>query len=241
MSILATSIYYRLLHSMRVKQAIFFSTIFPLLLFVIFSSIWGGVQDPEYNYFLLTGIVGATLASEGLYAIGAVVKNYYDSKLIRFFRVTPINIVVHFLSMAISRLVFVSLTIFLLFILAFFMHGLQLSLSQMGFLVLGLVVGMLLFSAFGLMVSFANIREKGASSLFSSVYFILVFISNAYYPLKLINPGLNQFANVLPLNHLLNIIRGEDLLYSSIYCAVSTVVFALVFRFLFKRYQLIRS
>lgn len=239
MSILATSIYYRLLHSMRVKQAIFFSTIFPLLLFVIFSSIWGG-QDPEYNYFLLTGIVGATLASEGLYAIGAVVKDYYDSKLIRFFRVTPINIVAHFLSMVISRLVFVSLTIFLLFVLAFFMHGLQLSLSQMGFLALGLVVGMLLFSAFGLMVSFANLREKGASSLFSSVYFILVFISNAYYPLKLINPSLNTFANLLPLNHLLNIIRGEDLLYSGIYCVVSTLVFAFLFRLFFKRYQLVR-
>lgn len=240
MSLFAVSIYYRLLHDLRVKQAIFFSTAFPLLLFVLFTSIWGGSHDQEYNYRLLTGIVGATLTSEGLYAIGAVVRTYFESKLIRFFRVTPVNITLHFLSIVISRLIFLGVTALALMLLAFFMYGLTLSLQQMFFLGIGMIVGLTLFSALGLVISFADLKNKVSSGLVNFIYFILVFLSNAYYPLEVINPKLNQFANLLPVNHLLNLLRGTELWYSTWYCVIAVVLLAGVFSLLFSRYQLTR-
>ena len=240
MTLFLNSIYYRLLHDMRVKQAIFFSSVFPLLLFVMFTSIWGGSHDQEYNFFLLTGIMCATLASEGLYAIGAVVKNYYETKLIRFFRVTPINVLIHFLSIVLSRLIFVTITLVALLILAYFMYGLIISAGQFLQIYVGLVVGLIMFSSLGLMISFSSLKEQSSSGVVNFIFFVIVFLSNAYYPLELINPSLNSFADALPLNHLVNIARGEDLLISGAYCLIATVIFVFGFRFLFNRYQLTR-
>jgi len=240
MSLFTVSIYYRLLHDLRVKQAIFFSAVFPLVLFLVFSSIWGGAHDQEYNYRLLTGIVGATLTSEGLYAIGGVVRNYYDSKLIRFFRVTPINITLHFLSIVISRLIFMGGTVLALLLLAFLLYGLTLSLAQMMYIAIGMLLGLTLFSAMGLMINFMDLKNRVSSGLVNFIYFILIFLSNAYYPLDVINPKLNRIADFLPLNPLLNIIRGEQLSYGFAYCAIAILVFAGIFQLLFSRYQLTR-
>jgi ABC-2 type transport system permease protein len=240
MSTMAISVYYRLLHDLRIKQAIFFSSIFPLLLFVAFSSIWGNAHELDYIYLLLTGVIGATITSEGLFGIGEVIKDYYDSKLIRYFRVIPVNIYAHFLGIVISRMIYLSVTILALLVIAYLMYGLSLQGVQFFWLFSGLLAGTLVFSALGLMVSFANLRTKGGSGPTNLIYFILIFISDAYYPLEEINPSLHKIANLLPMNHLLNIVRGEELVTSGLYCLVATLIFAAIFRVLFSRYQLTR-
>ena len=240
MNLFLTSMYYRMLHDVRLKQAIFFTSVFPILLFVIFSSIWGGT-NMGYYYFLLTGIVGATLLSEGLYAIGAIIKDYHDSKLIRFFRVTPVNIPLHFFSIVVSRFIFISITFITLLAIAFIMYGLVLSLQQIAFISLGMIVGLTLFSGLGLVISFINIKAKSTAGLVNLLFFLLLFLSNAYYPLKEINPSLNKIANLLPLNPLLNILRGEELWSSVMYCLIAIAIFTILFRYLFLRYQLTRA
>jgi ABC-2 type transport system permease protein len=240
MNTLTISVYYRLLHDLRIKQAIFFSSIFPLLLFVAFSTIWGNAHELDYIYLLLTGVIGATITSEGLFGIGEVIKDYYDSKLIRYFRVIPVNIYAHFLGIILSRMIYLSVTMLALLVIAYLMYGLSLTGLQVIQLFGGLIAGTLVFSAAGLMISFTNLRTKGGSGPTNLIYFILIFISDAYYPLEEINPSLHQFANLLPLNHLLNIIRGEELISSGLYCLLVTLIFAVVFRLLFSRYQLTR-
>ncbi|MFN8407020.1 MAG: hypothetical protein U0X71_06010 [Sphingobacteriaceae bacterium] len=41
-----------------------------------------GTDNPDYIPFILSGIIGMTIASDGLFAIGPVVKEYYASGLI---------------------------------------------------------------------------------------------------------------------------------------------------------------
>ena len=85
MKVLIASIYYQLLSSMRIKQAVFFTVIFPAFIFLIFSSIWG-INNKEYCVFLLTGICAMTIASDGLFAIGGVIKQYYTSGVMKFIK-----------------------------------------------------------------------------------------------------------------------------------------------------------
>ena len=59
---LTLSTYLQLLNYTRIKQAVFFTIVFPVLIFVLFGNIWG-VDGSEYLYFLLTGVIAATTAS----------------------------------------------------------------------------------------------------------------------------------------------------------------------------------
>ena len=79
--ILGQSTYYQFLMFLRIKQAVFFSLVFPVFLFFIFGNLWG-TADKDYISLLLSGIIGMTVASDGLFAVGPVVKEYYSSGLI---------------------------------------------------------------------------------------------------------------------------------------------------------------
>ena len=83
-TILCKSIKYQLLIYLRIKQAVFFSIAFPVFLFVIFGNIWG--VNEGYIPFLLSGIIGMTIASDGLFAVGPVIREYYTNGLIKYFR-----------------------------------------------------------------------------------------------------------------------------------------------------------
>jgi ABC-2 type transport system permease protein len=240
MKTFTATIYYRLVTDFRVSQAVFFTLVFPVFLFLIFSMIWGGAEDPAYVSFLITGILGATLASEGMFAIGEVVKEYYEYNMIRYFRVLPTSTISHFASLAVSRSLFIVIMALLMFGLAFVLYGYTFTLSELAFIGLGSVVGMLCFAALGLVLSFSNIRVRVSNGLLNFIFFLLIFLSNAYYPLREVNPSLNRIADLLPLNHVLNVIRGEFLTVSLIYCGVSIVVYFALFRYLFHHYQLKR-
>src|SRR5680860_199001 len=73
----------------REKIAVFFSLLFPILLFIVFTNIWG--QNDEYIIFLLTGIICMMSISEGLFSVGPVVKDYFSSGMIKYLKFLPVD------------------------------------------------------------------------------------------------------------------------------------------------------
>jgi ABC-2 type transport system permease protein len=240
MNLFLASIRYRLITDFRIPQGVFFTLVFPVFLFVVFHSIWGAMNGPDYTFFLLTGILGATLASEGMYAIGGVIKEYYDYNLIRYFKILPSGIVTHFVSLAVSRVLFIIAMAIMMAILAFVLYGFAITWAQFVPIVVGSMAGMLVFSALGLVLSFSFSKLKTSAGVINFAYFLVAFLSDAYYPLEDVNPTLYRIANVLPLNHVLNLIRGEYHWYSIAYCAGFSIVLFALFGFLFNRYQIKR-
>jgi ABC-2 type transport system permease protein len=49
---------------------------------------------------------------------------------------------------------------------------------------------------------------EGSSALISSIYFPLLGLSGAFFPLHRLPAGLHQLADVLPLSHLLSALRA---------------------------------
>jgi ABC-2 type transport system permease protein len=240
MRVIVASIYYRLITDFRIPHGVFFTLVFPVFLFVVFHSIWGEVNGAEYTYFLMTGILGATLASEGMYAIGGVIKEYYDYNLIRYFKILPTGVVTHFASLAVSRVIFIVLMALMMSLIAIVLFDHQFQWAHLGPILIGGLAGMLVFSSLGLVLCFTTSRIKSSAGFINFAYFIVVFLSDAYYPLEDVNPGLYRFANLLPLNHVLNLIRGEHFLSSLVYCGVFSLVFFALFAYQFNRYQLKR-
>ena len=55
-----------------------------------------------------------TVMSDGLFAVGSVIKEYYDNGLIKYFRKLPFNILIHFSGLIISRVISLLFTVLLL-------------------------------------------------------------------------------------------------------------------------------
>ncbi|ANR73745.1 ABC transporter permease [Prevotella amnii] len=238
MKVLIASIYYQLLSSMRIKQAVFFTVIFPAFIFLIFSSIWG-INNKEYCVFLLTGICAMTIASDGLFAIGGVIKQYYTSGVMKFIKVMPYNIITHIISLVFSRMIYILFSFVILFILGRAIFGVTLNVPQYLSILSGSILGLIEFSFLGLLLSFTNMKAESEKGLINIIYFGLIFLSDTFYPMTEINPVFEGIVEFSPITPVLKVLRG-DYTYT-LYLALWAAAFMIAFYFCFKRFQVKRS
>ncbi|MDR3143169.1 MAG: ABC transporter permease [Tannerellaceae bacterium] len=238
MKALIISIQDQIVTSFRIKQSIFFTVIFPVFLFVIFSLIWG-VNNEEYSKFLLTGICAMTVVSDGVFAIGSVIPKYYSSGILKFIKVIPYSIITHIISLIISRVFFILVSFILLFICGYSFFGISFSIQEIISVFMGLILGLLEFSFLGLIIFYTNLKDSSNKSFGNILYFGLIFFSDTFYPITEINPFLGKFVEKSPITPLLEIFRYnyKGLLTLSIW----TVVFIAVFYLIYKYKQVKRS
>ncbi len=230
MKVLSQSIYYQFLIFLRIKQAVFFIVAFPIFLFVIFGSIWGAGNE-GYVSFLLSGVIGMTIASDGLFAIGPVIRDYYANGLIKYLRKLPFNILLHFMGLVISRVISLVFIVLLLCLTAYMMFGYLVTPVELLYYIIGVFIGLLVFSFIGLVFSFSGIRQGADKGAINFIYFIILFTSNAFYPVGEFNKLIGYVGNILPLNHVLSILRGEGVSYIlAIWIFVPMVLFVFLFK-----------
>ena len=208
-NILLKSIKYQFLIFFRIKQAVFFSIAFPIFLFIIFGNIWGFYDN--YIPFVLTGVIAMTIASDGLFAIGPVIKEYYNNGLIKYLRKQPFNIIYHFLGLIFSRIILLFLVVLLLCITSIIVFKYHVTIKELINYFLGVFIGLFIFSFFVLAFSFSSLKNTSEKGLVNLIYFVLLFTSSAFYPIKKFNKTIGDFGDFLPFNQVLNILRGETI------------------------------
>ncbi len=204
--IIGQSTYYQCLMFLRIKQAVFFSLVFPVFLFFVFGNLWG-TEDKGYISLLLSGIIGMTIASDGLFAVGPVVKEYYASGLIKYLRKLPFNVLWHFTGLILSRIITLLFITALLCVTAKLAFDYSTTLSQILHFISGIFIGLFLFSFMGLVITFSGIKHNSSTGLINLIYFVILFTSKALYHIE--NDTINLVGNTLPLNAILNVLRGE--------------------------------
>lgn len=229
--ILSQSIYYQILIFLRIKQAVFFTIAFPVFLFAVFGSIWGA-QHEDYVSFLLSGIIGMTVASDGLFAIGPVIKEYYSNGLIKYLRKLPFNILLHFVGLIISRIITLLFIVCLLCVTAYLMFGYAVTFSVCINFIVGVFAGLFVFSFLGLVITFSGIKQGADKGIINFIYFVILFTSDAFYPVSEFNKFIGYVGNALPLNNILLILRGSAPNY--LVLAIWLFLPMLLFVFLFK-------
>lgn len=191
----------------RVKESFFFSFIFPVFLFVLFALIWG-TQNNKYFFNLFTGIIGMTIASDALFSIGPVIRSYKANNLLKFLRNLPMNILFHFCGLLISRMIAVLMAVVLVSAFSIILFDYMPSATTQILLGAGTVLGTFLFAFMGLFISFYS-KPEAERGVINFLYFVMLFVSGAFYPITIMPSFLQSFAQLLPLTHLLYFLRGE--------------------------------
>ena len=89
-----------------------------------------------------------TIASDGLFAIGPVIKEYYNNGLIKYLRKQPFNIIYHFLGLIFSRIILLFLVVLLLCITSIIVFKYNVTIKELINYFLGVFIGLFITSAF---------------------------------------------------------------------------------------------
>ena len=81
-----------LLELSRNRAALFWALTFPIFIYTVFYLIFGVFNDEDYPTFLLTGVLAMTIAANGLFGVGSIVKRSYQGGTIRLMKKMPLNI-----------------------------------------------------------------------------------------------------------------------------------------------------
>lgn len=228
--IIVQSIYYQLLMFLRIKQAVFFTIVFPIFLFIIFGSIWG-TGNKDYIPFLLSGLIGMVITSDGLFAIGFVIKEYYMLGLIKYLRKLPFNIIFYISSLIISRVISLTFVVFMLCLVAKFIFGYSVNIFEIVNFFCGLFIGLFIFSFIGLVIAFSGIKQTVNVGIINFIFFIFLFTSNTYFPVSKYNYTIGLIGDILPLNPVLAIMRAEGFKLTILFWLIIPVI---IFYYLFK-------
>lgn len=233
---LSSSLYYQFLIFFRIKSAFFFVGIFPLFLFLIFGFLWGA--DPSYIPFLLTGVIGMTITSDGLYSIGPVIKEYHANGLIKYLKKMPFNVVAYFVSYILSRVLSQFIVVIVLCLTSFLVFDYAVSPLFFIRMLSGVLIGLFIFGFLGIVLAFSGIKQISNNSIVSIIGYTIIFTSNTFYPVSELNKVIETIANVLPLNSILGLMRGQtvDYINLTLWIFIPVIVFFILFKRLkFKR------
>jgi ABC-2 type transport system permease protein len=220
-----------LLNFMRNKGAFFWALTFPLFFYTVFYSIFSGLHGSQYAIFLLTGVVGMTIVADGMFGVGSIIKQNYLNGTIRLLKKMPLSIVVYFSGLVLNRFLIILVLFLLLNLISFAIAGEYIAPNRLVNVFFGMFIGLWSFSFIGLSLSFFSPRGGTEKNIANFVYFIVLFTSNSFYPLEMFNEQIARFANYLPLNGLLDLMRGEpfDVMVMAFWFIVPVIGFYVLF------------
>lgn len=230
------SVYLDILSFFRLRVAVFFSILFPLLLFIVFSAIWS-TDNPGYVGFILPGLFVLMGMSEGLFSIGPVIKEFYSSGRIRYMKFMPVDISYFFISFLLGRMLFFIISVLLLLILSHFIYDFNVW-KEMPRYLIGSISSLIIFSLLGLCISFLSRKDSGRT-LTNIVYFILMFVGDLFYSMTNPHPILGFVKELLPTTHLLSYMRHEN--FNVLTLMIWFFALAIMFRILIQNLKIPRT
>ena len=208
-----------LLHQLRAEQRIFwrnresavFLFIFPIMLFVLLGSFYGGdtIEGHDAIDVLLAGMIGYGAANTGFagMAITLVIRREYG--ILKRLRSTPLPVGAYFAASLGSTLFVFALQVVTLFVLGrlFYDSHLPEAVASLAALV---VFGAVAFTGLGLGLASLIRSAEGASAVVNVILLPMAFLSGSFgvrdYPAVL-----DAIADVLPLKHFIELVVAASL------------------------------
>lgn len=188
----------------REKESVFFSFAFPILMLVLFATIFSGQFEDagELNAarFFLPGMVSAGVLLTSFQTMAMSVAVERDDGTLKRLRGTPLPPVAYFLGkvglVAITSLAQTAL----LLLVAKFAYAVQLPTEASAWLRFGWVFGLGVFAGTVLGVAYSSLATSRAiGAVVIAPVLVLQFISGVYFAFRDIPTWLQQVASVFPL------------------------------------------
>ncbi len=217
---------------LREPAAVFFTLAFPVMVLLLFGSIFGGYPIPGTDLksidLYTPAMTGMVIGTVGLIGMPTTLAAYREYGILRRLRATPLRPYTILASQVLVNLLMTLVGIGLLFIaarLVFDLHTPQAPLSVL----LALIFSSLSFFAVGFVLAGLLPTVRVASAVGQALFFPMLFLSGAALPREQLPDSLHQVSGYLPLTYVVNLIqdlwtgKGWDLTALAVLTAVLIV------------------
>ncbi len=191
---------------------IFFSLVFPVMMLLLFGSMYG--NDPSsYNGghgsvdISTPGYICMVISVSGLMTLPITVSQYRERKILKRFMATPIKP----LDILLAQLVVNAIVTFIGSILLIIVGIMVFDLKFYGnpiMVFLGVLLVMVSIFSIGLFIAGFTKNAKAALAISYVIYFPMLFLSGATLPLQFMPETIQNISKAFPLTYGIELVRG---------------------------------
>jgi ABC-2 type transport system permease protein len=190
----------------RSREAAFFVFIFPLLVFVLVSSLYTGhYLGKPVAWAVLAGILGYGAANTGFAGLALLLVARREMGFLKRIRSTPIPSSAYLAAALTSMLIVFTIQAIALFLLGRTLKSTPLPHHPLS-LVLALLLGAAAFAAMGLGITSLLRSAEGSSAAVNVILLPMAFLSGGFGPAAHYPRVLRAIGDVLPLKYLVQLV-----------------------------------
>ncbi|MEW6208657.1 MAG: ABC transporter permease [Acidobacteriota bacterium] len=189
--------------SLRDRQAIFWSFLFPLFFLFIFATIFGRTS-PKGVTGLMPGLLTISSMAAGFFGLSIGLVTARERGLLRRYRVAPVRGWLIVSSHLVSNFLIALASLIIQLALAKAVYQIDIAGSVVSFLAV-LSAGLLAFMSIGLVVASLAENTKVALVVSNILFYPLMFLGGATLPTQMLSPALQSVSKMLPSNYM---VRG---------------------------------
>jgi ABC-2 type transport system permease protein len=214
-----------LVHQLRFEQRIFwrsreaavFIFVFPILLYALLGSVYGGTIDsrPAHDV-LLAGLFGYGAANTAFAGLAIILVSRREAGVLKRLRATPLPPSTYLLAVFLSTVITFALQSAGLLALGGLAFGASMPANWLGFLA-SIVLGVACFAALGMAAASLIRSAEGVSAVVNVIVLPMAFLSGSFGPTRDYPQLLQAIGDVLPLTYFLDIVYGVYLRGDSVF------------------------
>lgn len=201
---------------LREPLAAFFTLVFPLMLLVVFGSIFGNEPEAFLGGFgqvdlSLPGYIGMIIGTIGMLGLPITLANYREQGILRRYQATPLRPSAVLWAQVAVNVLMTALGTAILFVAGRLLYDLRPPMVTLA-MIPAIAISALSFFAVGFMMAGVMPTPRSAQAVGMALFYPMLFLSGAAMPRQIMPETVQRVAEFLPLTHV--VILLEDLWFA---------------------------
>lgn len=197
---------------LREPMAAFFTLAFPLMMLFLFGSIYGNEPTSLFGGYgsvdvSVPAYTAMIIATSGLLSLTINIASYRERGILRRLKATPLRPQTILGAQVIVIFLMTALGMILLVIAGKLVYHLRFNGSLLSVLA-AFVLSSMSFFALGFVLAGLLPTARTAQIVAMVLFYPMIFLSGATIPREILPENIRQFAQVLPLSHVVTLLRG---------------------------------
>lgn len=208
---------------LREPLAAFFTLVFPLMLLVVFGSIFGNEPEAFLGGFgqvdlSVPGYIGMIVGTIGMLGLPITLANYREQGILRRYQATPLRPSAVLWAQVAVNVLMTALGTAILFVAGRLLYDLRPPTVTLT-MIPAIAISALSFFAVGFMMAGVMPTPRSAQAVGMALFYPMLFLSGAAMPRQIMPETVQRVAEFLPLTHV--VILLEDLWFAGDWNLVS--------------------
>jgi ABC-2 type transport system permease protein len=192
----------------RNREGAFFVFLFPIVFLLLLGSVYDGtIGGYQASDLLLVGLLGYGAANTAFAGLAIILVIRRESGLLKRIRATPLPAPTYMVAVLLSMLVVFLLQSVVMFALGISVFGAD-GPGDLVSLLAVMLLGVASFAGLGFGAAALIRSADGASAVINLILLPMAFISGSFVPTQEYPEWLQTLGDILPLKHLIDLIRG---------------------------------